>query len=201
MKSFKIRLLAMCLAVAAVAVLPNVLVARSKTMTTTTAVQRLQPFVSMQTSWDSVTAGGVGGIVRYYRAKSTDTLLICDYVAIDTLNGVTRASSTLANYNKAVGIVVGGRSTSMQASVSSSDCGQNAALPGRPVIVLREGRFWAQLDTTTGGITAGGLFGPSAINGKIRPKTAVLDSLFRVGGRAILGGAISTTVLIEVNAK
>lgn len=201
MRSIKVRLLAALLGVMAVVGLPRLAISHSAT--TTTAIQRLQPFVVMQTTWDSTSAtgAGVGGIVHYYRAKTTtDTLLICDYVAIDTLGGVTK-TATLAGYNKAVGIVVGGRSTSMQASVSASDCGSTAALPGRPVIVLRQGRFWAQLDTTTGGITAGGLFGPSAIAGKIRPKTAVIDSLMRVGGRSVLGGAISTTVLVEVNVK
>lgn len=188
-------------AVLAMMILPPVV--RSRALLTTTAIQRLQPFVVMQASWDTtVTAGGggIGGIVKYYVAKSTDTLKICDYVAIDTLNAVTKSGTTAA-FNKAAGIVVGGRSTSMQASIASADCGSNAALPGRPVIVLREGRFWAQLDTTTGGITAGGLWGPSAIAGKVRPKTAVIDSLFRVGGRSVLGGAISTTILVEVSTR
>ena len=177
--------------------------ARGAPMLTTTAVQRLQPFVVIQSSWDTTGtagAGGVGGIVKYYVAKSTDTLKICNYVALDTLNAVTK-SATEAVYNKAVGIVVGGRSTNMQASVSSADCGTTAALPGRPVIVLRSGRYWAQLDTTTGGITAGGLWGPSAVAGKIRPKKAALDSLYRVGGRSVLGGAINTTVLVEVSPR
>jgi hypothetical protein len=187
---------------AAAVSMPPMLSARSA-LVTTTAIQRLQPFIVMQTNWDTTAtagSGGVGGIVKYYVAKSTDTLKVCDLVAIDTLNAVTK-SATLAAYNKLAGVVVGGRSTSMQASISSSDCGSTAALPNRPVIVLRTGRFWVQLDTTTGGVTAGGLLGPSAIAGKVRPKTSVIDSLYRVVGRSVLGGAISTTILAEISAR
>lgn len=203
MKYRKLKLFLAGLAIAVVLTVPSLLSARSAAMVTTTAIQRLQPFVIMQAAWDtSLSSGnqGIGGVVKYYIAKSTDTLKICDYVAIDTLNAVTK-SATLAVYNDAVGIVVGGRSTSMQASIAAADCGSTAALPNRPVIVLRSGRFYAQLDTTTGGITAGGIFGPSAIAGKVRPKTAILDSLFRTGGRAIQGGAISTTILVEVGNR
>lgn len=177
--------------------------ASSHSFLTTTAIQRLQPFVSMQNPWDTtVTAGsgGVGGFVKYYVTKSTDTLHICDIAYIDTLNAVAH-STTLANYNKIAGVVIGGRSTNMQGSTAAADCGSVASLPGRPVIVLREGRFWIQNDANAG-VTAGGLLIPSAsVAGKARAATTAIDTLYRVFGRSILGGAVSTTLLAEISVK
>lgn len=172
-------------------------------LVTTVGVKSIGPFVSMDNAIDSAGApsNGVGGIVKTFIAKSTDTLKLGDVVAIDTNNVVTK-SATEATCNKVAGAVVGGRSTSMRAFTAAADVGSTAALPNRPVIVMTCGRTWVPLDTTTGGVTAGGLIsGCSAIAGKVRPKRASLDSLYRVVGRAVNGGAISTTILADIRVK
>lgn len=171
-------------------------------MTTTTGVKNLGTWVTMGQCVDSLGTPvcGVGGVVKFFVAKSTDTLSIGDLVAIDTQNVVTK-TVTLATFNKVAGIVVGGRTVGNQGSIASADVGSRAALPGRPVVVCTWCRTWVALDTTTGGVAAGGLLGPSAVIGKVRPKSLVLDSLYRVIGRAVNGGAISTTILADIRIK
>ena len=171
---------------------------------TTVPIRSPGQFIHLGASWDSLgapTANSVGGEVRYYICKSTDTLNIGDAVFFDTLNAVSK-SVTLANYNKFAGVVVGGRSTSMQASIASADVGSRACLPNRPVIVLKHGRAWMQVDTQVAGLTAGTGVRPSTFTaGLIQARTTAIDSLYRIIGRSINGGAASAKVVIEVNAK
>lgn len=175
----------------------------SSFMVTTTGVKNLGTWITVGQCADTLTNApscGVGGFVKYFVAKSTDTLSIGDLVVIDTNNVVTK-TATLASFNKVAGVVVGGRTVGMGGSIVAADVGSRAALPNRPVLICTLCRTWVALDTTTGGVTAGGLLGPSAIAGKVRPKTLVLDSLYRVIGRAVNGGAISTSILADVRVK
>lgn len=139
-------------------------------------VTQLGPFVSMQTAFDSTSGNAVGGVVRYYiNACSTDTLKIGQAVYLSANNGVC-TSTTGSNHEKAVGIVVGGRSTNMIPKDASADVGTAAALPSRPVIVLRTGRMWVMNDAADT-VRAGDRCKPSTNTaGKIMGASATLTA-------------------------
>ena len=173
---------------------------------TTVPIRNYGPFIVMGSgnARDSTGVGSsksVGGLVTYYTAKSTDTLKIGDVVFLDTLSIVAK-SATLANYNKVVGVVVGGRSTSMQGAIASADVGSTAALPNQAVIVLQYGRAWVKTDTQVAGVTTGTGLRISTFNaGLVQPRGTILDSLYRVIGKSVSGGAASTAILANIFIK
>ncbi len=172
------------------------------TISTSTPVRQPGPIIALQSSLDSTLGTGrIGGIVTSFLAKSTDTLNIGDAVFLDTLGFVSK-SATLANYNKLVGVVVGGRSDTMNVRTDSTSVGSAAALPLQKVIVMRWGLTWMFSDSLTAGLTAGtGVIPSSTTAGYIRARTTAIDSFNRVFGKSINGGAKSTKVQVLINVK
>lgn len=172
--------------------------ARSTAASPNSVITQIGPFYSAQTAFDSTSGNAVGGEVRYYVAGA-DTLKIGNAVYLSGDNTV-RVSTSGSNHEKAVGIVVGGRSTTMLASVASADVGSVAAVPGRPVIVLRYGRTWVQndaADTVRAGDrckpstnTAGKIMGATA---GLTAAVATLDTTHAVRGGAVYGAAVTLT--------
>lgn len=157
------------------------------------SIRFVGPFYSTQQSFDSTNGGQVGGEVRIYLAQSTDTLKIGDIV-VYTGNNTVGTSATGSAHEKVMGVVVGGRSTSMDCSLLSADVGTTAALPNRPVIILRRGRTYVKMDTATATDTlhAGDRFKPSTLNkGKARPATSSITASGAAG--TIPSGATPVT--------
>ncbi len=172
------------------------------TISTSTPVRQPGPVIALQTSLDSTLGTGrFGGIVTGFLAKSTDTLNIGDVVFLDTLGFVSK-SATLANYNKVVGVVVGGRSDTMNVRSDSASVGTAAALPLQKVIVMRWGLAWMFSDSLTAGLTAGtGVIPSSSTAGYLRARTTAIDSFNRIFGKTINGGAKNTKVQVLINVK
>lgn len=168
------------------------------------SIRFVGPFYSTQQSFDSTNGGQVGGEVRIWLA--TDTLRIGDIVVETASNAVTK-SATTGNHEKVVGVVVGGRSTDMVCSLLSADVGTIAALPNRPVVVLRRGRTYVRMDTTTATDTLhpGQRFKPSTLNaGKAVPVSTfsvAADGMTKITGTGIKLVVPGGLALVDVNAK
>lgn len=154
----------------------------------TVPIRTVGPFYTTAYAFDSATGQQVGGWVQTYLAA--DTVWTGQYVAM-TANRAVKASATLTDYNKSVGVAVGGTQTSMKAALLSTDTFTIAALPNQKVLVLRRGRTWV-LDSAGGpGITGGTLVGPALgsagarNNGRIKALPAIIDSFYRVLGRSV----------------
>jgi hypothetical protein len=165
---------------------------------TTSPVARLGPFYVSSAPWDSTTAGQPGGRVVF--ALAADSERIGNVVYYSANNAVSN-SATLANYNAIAGVVVGGSRTNMAASRAAADVGTLAATANQRLIILKQGRTWIPVDTTTGGLAAGVLVMPSLVAGKAKAKSSVLDSLSRVYGKIVVGCAASATCLADINVK
>lgn len=142
------------------------------------SIRYVGPFYSTQQSFDSTAGGQVGGEVRIYLAASTDTLRIGD-VVFESANNTAGKSATASNHEKVLGVVVGGRSTDMACSLLSADVATIAALPNRPVIVLRRGRTYVRVDsiTATDTVHAGDRIKPSTLRaGFVMPATSTVTA-------------------------
>lgn len=162
------------------------------------AIRFIGPFYSTQLSFDSTNGGQVGGEVRIYLA--TDTLRIGD-VAVYTGNNTVNKSSTGSAHEKVMGVVVGGRSTSMDCSLLSADVGTIAALPGRPVVLLRRGRTYVRVDTVTATDTvhAGDRIKPSTgIAGRVKPATSSITATISTADttKTVKGASVSGPITV-----
>jgi hypothetical protein len=166
---------------------------------TTKSLIRIGPFYTSTIAYDTLTGGAVGGEVRIYQ-NGVDTLIVGDVVYLSAQNKV-RKSSTLANYNTIVGVVVGGSKTNMLAISSSPAATDTAALANGKAIVLSRGRAYVRVDAAVA-LSPGALIQPSVtVAGKVTVKAAPLDSLFRVFGRMVDTGVVSTSALANINVR
>ncbi len=94
---------------------------------------------------------GVGGDVLQFIAAAA--LNIGDVVYLSAANTVNK-SNTPANYQKFVGVVVGGKATYNQIGTLSTDVGNAAAAANEDVLVQFNGKCWAVADAA---VAAGGL--------------------------------------------
>lgn len=164
-------------------------------------VTRIGPFMMSTFAFDSNAIGQVGnpGTNVYIAGES---LFVCRSVYLSARNTV-KNDSTIASYNKAMGIVIGGTRTSMQASTDSLGCADLAATVGQRVLVLSIGRTWVVMDTQAG-VAPGTLIMTSSkpgMRGRMMAKTTPIDSLYRVMGRIIDSGALGRRVLAHINVK
>jgi len=167
--------------------------------TTYRPTQRIGPYFGSNTPYSAATGGQAGGYVEVYK-DTVDTLIVGDVVYIAKNNVVTK-SATLANYNTVAGVVVGGTKTNMRGVTSAPASTDTAAFANQNVLVLRYGRAWVRVDTTTAGIPAGALIIPSLVAGKVKAKSTAIDSLYRAIGRMLDTGIASTQVLALINVK
>lgn len=169
---------------------------------TTVPVRVLGPFYTTPVAWDSTNALQVGCHVQYYLVATTDTLKIGQIAYVSSKNTVAH-SATLANYNAIAGVVVGGASTSMQASYVVGDTSTTAALPSKRVIICDEGRAWVLVDTGPG-IAPGLMVQPSTragMGGRLTTKAAPIDSLSRTFGRLVDTAIAGKAVLVQVRVR
>lgn len=169
-----------------------------------TELRFMGPFWTTTMSLDSLNGGQVGGETRTYLAGGT--LLVGDVVSLTASNTVTK-TTTAADHEKVVGVVVGGRSTGMRAKLDSADLGTTAAVVNRPVLVLRQGRTWVRMDTVTATDTLapGRRVKPSVLNaGRVHGVTTftvAADGMTRIFGTGVRLANRGQAGLIEVNAK
>lgn len=180
----------------ALAALTLVIVATAATKyAAETDLRFLGPFFTTPMSFDSTAGGQVGGATRTYLAGAT--LVVGDVVYLSGDNTVNK-STTLADHEKVVGVVIGGRSTSMRAKLDSTDLGTTAAVVNRPVIVLRAGRTWIRTGAVTGlggdTVRAGIRCKPSTgTAGRVSPATTALT--IAAGGVAVTSTAANGAIV------
>lgn len=168
--------------------------------TTYRPTQKIGPYFGSSNAYSAATGGQAGGYVEIYK-DTVDTLIVGDVVYIVGKGNVVTKNATLANYNTVAGVVVGGTRTNMQGVTSAPAATDTAAYANQNVLVLRYGRTWVRVDTTTAGIPAGALIIPSLVAGKVKAKSTAIDSAYRVIGRMLDTGIASTQVLALINVK
>lgn len=168
--------------------------------TTYRPTQKIGPYFGSSSGYVAATGGQAGGYVEIYK-DTVDTLIVGDVVYLLGKGNVVTKSATLANYNTVAGVVVGGTHTNMQGVTSAPAATDTAAFANQNVLVLRYGRTWVRVDTTTAGIPAGALIIPSLVAGKVKAKSTAIDSSYRVIGRMLDTGIASTQVLALINVK
>lgn len=150
---------------------------------------------------DSAGSGGqVGGKVITYVAGDSEFIGSVVYMFA---KNTTKLDTVLTNYNKVVGVVVGGQRQSGQAFADSASVGTLAATSGQFVIVLTQGRAWVTVDTQAG-ITPGAVIIPSnrqGQRGRVAAKTTAIDSFYRAIGRIVDTGVIGTKRLANINIR
>lgn len=163
-------------------------------------VARIGPYFTTTSAFDSATGGAAGGMVRTY--LSGDTEYVGNVVYLSAANTVSH-SATLANYNKVMGIVVGGTKTNMRASGDSASVGDTASFIGGRVIVLVKGRAWVYLDTGAG-IAPGTEILASAkagMGGRLTGRTTAIDSFYRIVGEVVDSGVSGTKQLANIHSR
>lgn len=161
------------------------------------SIRFVGPFYSTQQSYDSTAGGQVGGEVRIYNAAAADTLRIGD-VVYESANNTAGKSATASNHEKVLGVVVGGRSTNMDCSLLSADVATIAALPNRPVIVLRRGRTYVRVDsiTATDTVHAGERIKPSTLRaGWVMPAVSALTATIAAGATPVTSSAANGAIV------
>lgn len=167
---------------------------------TTVTVRVVGPFYTSPMPFDSTLGNQVGGHVQFYLAA--DSCRIGQLVALTSARSVA-PTTTLATYNKLVGVVVGGTRTGMQASLAVADTSTLAATANQKVIVMDIGRYWL-LDS--GAVPPGSLVSPAlggslTAAGRIKIMPTAIDSNYRAVGRAIDTILIGKAGLVQIHIK
>lgn len=168
---------------------------------TTVTVRVLGPFYTSPMPFDSAAGNQVGGHVQYYLAA--DSCRIGQLVALTSARSV-KPSGTLTDYNKLVGVVVGGTRTGMQASLSVNDTSTLAATVNQRVIVMDAGRYW-MLDSVVaigpGLLVSPALGGSLTADGRMKQAPAIIDSFYRYIGRTVDTALAGKAVLVQFYIK
>lgn len=164
---------------------------------TTYPVTRFGPFFTSNLAFDSARGWQVGGQIRTYVTAAANTLKVGDVVYLSANNTVAK-SATVADYNAVAGVVVGGTSTSSRTTPDSADLGTTAALPGKFVYILSNGRAWVK---TADSVYVGNNVIIGAVAGTVKRKPTTLDSLNRLIGRAVFTIDSGKPLLINVNVR
>jgi hypothetical protein len=167
---------------------------------TTVPVKQIGPWYTASTTFDSLLGGQVGGEVKTYLAA--DTLRIGQVVYLSA-NNTAAKSATLANYNSLLGVVVGGQRVTSQGSVSVADTSTIAAIASQRVLVQSRGRAWVLFDTGAG-LAPGTQLVPSVksgMGGRAATRTTIIDTFYRVLGRAVDTVVSGKAVLINLSIK
>jgi hypothetical protein len=123
-------------------------------------------FSMIQTGPDKESVSGVGGQVKVFTGSGT--LLVGDVVYFSAANTVAKVAVT-ATYVSFAGVVVGGRSTRMQALLHSDDLGATAALTGEEVLVQVDGI--ANVTISAAVVITNSLVASAATAGRVTPGT------------------------------
>lgn len=162
------------------------------------AIRFIGPFYSTQLSFDSTNGGQVGGEVKIYIAA--DTLRIGE-VVYESANNTVNKSATAGNHDKVMGVVIGGRSTAMDCSLLAADVGTIAALPNRPVVLLRRGRTYVRVDsiTATDTVHAGESIKPSTLRaGWVMPAVNAITATISTSdtSKTVKGSTVSGPITV-----
>ena len=166
-----------------------------------TNVQRIGPFYTTVTPFDSTNIGAVGGRVVTYLAGDSEFVGSLVYVSA---KNTTKLDTVLTHYNNTAGVVVGGSRTGMRGSTDSSDVGTLVAIAGQRVLVATQGRVWVTVDTVGTGIAPGTAVIPSnkqGMRGRVAARTTIIDTFNRIVGRLVDTGVVNTKRLINLNVK
>lgn len=176
--------------------------ASSVLVTSYQSIAKLGPYFTTTVGYDTATGGMPGGLVHFYKVGTgtAETLFVGDVVYLSANNTVLK-SATLANYNTVMGVVVGGTKTNMRAVTTTPGVTDTAAYVNQTAIVLSCGRTWVRFDAAAG-TPPGTLIQPSVtVSGKATAKAAPIDSLYRVIGRLVDTGIVTTQVLANIAVK